>query len=214
MGEYAAAWGRGDPEAAFAFYGDDIMMHLPGRGSLAGTHRGRQAVIATIKGLLARTDGLPVEVEVLDRLVSEERVALVLREAATRGEELLELRRVNLYRVTDGKIRDRDLRGKPVRGRRVLRLRPATALSRRRRAAAQATISCPDPAGAAGVAERVEHAVGSRQTACPLILSRPSSVPRLAVPRGRSCHTGSPLLSTGPFERLLGRGLPGAPARL
>ncbi|HEU4807002.1 MAG TPA: nuclear transport factor 2 family protein [Homoserinimonas sp.] len=103
--EYAAAWGRGDPEAAFAFYGDDIVMHLPGRGSLAGTHRGRQAVIAAIKLLLARTDGLPVEVEVLDRLVSGEGVALVLREAATRGDELLELRRVNLYRVTDGKIR-------------------------------------------------------------------------------------------------------------
>ena len=98
--------GRGDPEAAFAFYGDDIVMHLPGRGSVAGTHRGRQAVIAAIKRLLARTDGLPVEVEVLDRLISEERVALVLREAATRGEELrLELRRVNLYRVRDGKIR-------------------------------------------------------------------------------------------------------------
>ena len=34
MREYAAAWGRGDPAAAFAFYGDDIVMHLPGRGSL------------------------------------------------------------------------------------------------------------------------------------------------------------------------------------
>ena len=105
MREYAAAWGRGDPEAAFAFYGDDIVMHLPGRGSLAGTHRGRQAVVAAIKRLLARTDGLPVEVEVLDRLVSEERVALVLRESAARGDELLQLRRVNVYRVTDGKIR-------------------------------------------------------------------------------------------------------------
>jgi ketosteroid isomerase-like protein len=106
MREYAASWGRGDPEAAFAFYGDDIVMHLPGRGSLAGTHRGRQAVISAIKGLLARTDGLPVEVEVLDRLVSQQRVALVLREVATRGEELLELGRVNLYRVADGKIRE------------------------------------------------------------------------------------------------------------
>jgi ketosteroid isomerase-like protein len=104
--EYAATWSRGDPEAAFAFYGDDIEMHLPGRGSLAGTHRGREAVIAAIRSLLARTDGLPVEVEVLDRLVSAERVALGLREAATRGEELLELRRVNLYRVADGKIRE------------------------------------------------------------------------------------------------------------
>ena len=105
MGEYAAAWGRGDPEAAFGFFGEDVVMHLPGRGSLAGTHRGRPAVIAAIQRLLARTDGLPVQVEVLDRLVSKERVALVLREAATRGEEVLELRRVNLYHVREGKIR-------------------------------------------------------------------------------------------------------------
>ena len=106
MREYAAAWGRGDPEAAFAFYDDDVVMHLPGRGSLAGTHRGRPAVIDAIKSLLARTDGLPVEVEVVDRLVSSERVGLVLREVATRGSELLELRRVNVYRVGDGKIRE------------------------------------------------------------------------------------------------------------
>lgn len=106
MREYAAAWGRGDPEAAFAFYADDVVMHLPGRGPLAGTHRGRAAVTAAITQLLARTDRLLVEVQVLDRLVSEERVALVLREVATRGDETLDLSRVNLYRVTDGKIRE------------------------------------------------------------------------------------------------------------
>jgi ketosteroid isomerase-like protein len=101
---YAAAWGRGDPEAAFEFYADDVVMRLPGRGSLAGTHTGRDAVIDAIRGLLDRTDGLPVEVEVIDRLTSPDRVALLLREAASRGSEHLELRRVNLYRVSAGKI--------------------------------------------------------------------------------------------------------------
>ena len=34
---------------------------------------------------------------------------MVLREVALRGDERLELRRVNVYRVVDGKIRDIDI---------------------------------------------------------------------------------------------------------
>jgi hypothetical protein len=84
-------------------------MRLPGRGSRAGTHEGRDAVITAIARLLARTDGLPAEVEVLDRMVSEERVALLLREAVSRGDERLELRRINTYRVRDDKIVEIDI---------------------------------------------------------------------------------------------------------
>jgi hypothetical protein len=41
MAEYAAAWEGGDPERAWSFYADDVVMRLPGRGALAGEHRGR-----------------------------------------------------------------------------------------------------------------------------------------------------------------------------
>jgi hypothetical protein len=101
---YAAAWAAGTPEAAWAFYADDVVMRLPGRGPLAGEHRGRPAVIAAISTLLARTDGTPVTVEVLDRLTSANRVALVLREVARRGGTELDLRRVNVYEVAAGEI--------------------------------------------------------------------------------------------------------------
>jgi ketosteroid isomerase-like protein len=106
---YAAAWSRGEPEAAWEFHADEVVMHLPGQGSLAGTHRGREAVIAAIRELLARTDGLPVEVEVIDRLTSPDRVAMLLREAASRDEDHLEFRRVNVYRVRDDKIVEIDI---------------------------------------------------------------------------------------------------------
>lgn len=109
MAAYAAAWEDGDPERAWGFYADDVVMHLPGRGSLAGDHRGRAAVVDAIQGLLARTDGLSVEVEVLDRLVSGDRIAMVLRESVHRGDASLELRRVNVYRVRSGKIVDIDV---------------------------------------------------------------------------------------------------------
>lgn len=108
MQEYVKAWGR-SPEEGFTFYSDDVVMHLPGRGSLAGDHRGMEAVIAAIQGLLARTDGIPVEIDVLDRLVSGDRVAMVIREAVSRGEEKLEMRRVNVYTVAGGKIANIDV---------------------------------------------------------------------------------------------------------
>ncbi len=101
---YAAAWARGDPEAAFDFYADDVVMHLPGRGSLAGSHKGREAVVGTIRALLARTDGLAAEVEPIDLLTSSDRVGLLVREVVVRGEDRLEIRRVNLYRVRDDHI--------------------------------------------------------------------------------------------------------------
>ena len=85
------------------------MSRPEGRGSLAGTHKGRSAVIGAIQALLARTSVLAPEVEVLDRLVSGDRVALVLREAVTCDRTRLELRRVNLYRVEDGKIAEIDV---------------------------------------------------------------------------------------------------------
>ena len=39
MAVYAAAWVVGHPERAWSFYADDVVLHLPGRGSL-GPSRG------------------------------------------------------------------------------------------------------------------------------------------------------------------------------
>ncbi len=101
---YGSAWERGDPEAAWAYYADDVVMRLAGRGSGAGAHEGRDAVIAAIRSLLDRTSTASAEVEVLDRLLSGDRVAMVLREAVVRDDERLELRRVNVYRVENDRI--------------------------------------------------------------------------------------------------------------
>ena len=101
---YAAAWQRGDPAAAWEFYADDVVMRLPGRGSLAGEHHGRDAVIAAIRQLLSRTSESTAQVEPLDQLVSDDQVAVVLAETVVRGDQRLRLERVNLYRVRDGRI--------------------------------------------------------------------------------------------------------------
>jgi uncharacterized protein (TIGR02246 family) len=109
MAAYGGAWEAGDPEAAWEFYADDVVMRLPGRGALAGEHRGRDAVIAAIRALLDRTATATVDVEVVDRLVSGNRVALVVREAVARGNERLQLRRVNLYRIEGDRIAEIDI---------------------------------------------------------------------------------------------------------
>jgi ketosteroid isomerase-like protein len=106
---YAAAWAAGDPERAWTFYADDVIMRLPGRSDLAGEHRGRASVIAAIQALLARTGDGTAEVQVLDRLSSADRVALVLREVVTRDTARLEIRRVNVYRVDRGRIAEIDI---------------------------------------------------------------------------------------------------------
>jgi hypothetical protein len=56
-----------------------------------------------------RTEDVGLQVEVLDRLVSGERVVLVLREQVTRGDEHLDIRRTNIYRVLDGRITEIDV---------------------------------------------------------------------------------------------------------
>jgi hypothetical protein len=104
MAAYAAAWERGDPEAAFRFYDEHVTMRVPGRGRLAGLHEGREAVIETIRAFLAQTSGNSATVDVLDRMVSPYRVGMFVRETVRRGEDTLELRRVNLYQVRDDKI--------------------------------------------------------------------------------------------------------------
>ncbi len=104
MAEYAAAWERGDPDAAFEWYADDVVMRRPGRSPDAGVHEGEPAVVAAINALLDRTADHSAEVEVLDRLVSPTRVALMVREVVVRGDDRLDLRRVNVYTVREDRI--------------------------------------------------------------------------------------------------------------
>jgi hypothetical protein len=104
LAQYSAAWERGEPDEAFAWYADDVQMHLPGRSAMAGPHRGKEAVVACIRALLARTTAARVDVEVIDQAVSRERVFLLLHERAQRGDEVLDLNRVNTYRVVGDRI--------------------------------------------------------------------------------------------------------------
>ena len=101
---YLDAARRGDWDTAFRFFADDIALHIPGRSEFAGEHRGKQVAIDYIRTARARSEGAEVELEVLDMLESEERVALLVRERFHRPEGIVEIGRANVYRVSGEQI--------------------------------------------------------------------------------------------------------------
>jgi ketosteroid isomerase-like protein len=103
MQRYVAAVRRFDRDAAFALFADDVVGHIPGRSTLAGERRGREAVMGYINAAVARAQG-NVEVEVIDALVGDDHFALLVRERlGVEGDEL-DVRRANLYRVRGDEI--------------------------------------------------------------------------------------------------------------
>ena len=99
---YAASWMASDLEAVLASYHDDIELHYMGDSPLAGTHRGRDAAFAALGLASVRTSRKLIEVE--DVLVGSSLGALLAVEDL--GEPARRVRRVLLYRVQDGKLRE------------------------------------------------------------------------------------------------------------
>ena len=106
MQSYIAAARSGDFSAAYRFYSEDIVGHVPGRSAFAGELRGRQAVIGYIEHAraLSRDADVDVELNVVDMLASDERVALIVREVFHRPTGDVEIQRSNVYRVRGGQI--------------------------------------------------------------------------------------------------------------
>ncbi len=103
MERYIDAMRRGDRAAAFAHYADDIVGHVPGRSALAGDLYGKDAVVGYIETAVAHAPG-GVELELVDMLASEERVALIVCERLHDGDRVLDMGRANVYRVEGDKI--------------------------------------------------------------------------------------------------------------
>jgi ketosteroid isomerase-like protein len=104
MQRYVAAARRGDFDAAFAMFAEDIVFRIPGRSSFSGEHRGREAAMAYINAARALSAEHEVQVEVVDALTSADRFALIVVERFHRGGEIVEIRRANVYRVRGDEI--------------------------------------------------------------------------------------------------------------
>jgi uncharacterized protein len=104
MTDYIARARSGDWETAFGYFADDLLIHIPGRSAHAGEHRGKHVAIAYLRDIRERYGEDGIEVELIDMLVGEERVALLVRERFRLDGETIEIRRANVYRVRQGKI--------------------------------------------------------------------------------------------------------------
>ena len=104
MTEYLGAARRGDWDTAFGFFADDIVMHVPGRSSFAGARLGKDAAVAYIQTVRSYYGEGEIELELLDLLASDDRVALLVRERFHGRGPSVEIRRANVYRVQDDRI--------------------------------------------------------------------------------------------------------------
>jgi uncharacterized protein len=99
MTEYLAAAKRDDWDTAFGYFAEDIVFHIPGRSALAGHRRGKDAAMAYIQTIRDHYRHGGIELELIDMLVSDERVALLVRERFLGDGSPIEIRRANVYRV-------------------------------------------------------------------------------------------------------------------
>ena len=99
---YCDAWLRGDTATLVGCYHDEIALHWHGRSALAGAHRGKRAALEALAAQSKRVRRTPLEVR--DLLASDEHAVALTRERFERDGRSVELERVLVYRVRDGKL--------------------------------------------------------------------------------------------------------------
>ena len=104
MTDYLAAAKRGDWDTAFGYFAQDIAIHIPGRSAFAGDLRGKHLAVGYIQAIRDHYRDGELQLELIDMLVSAERVALLVRERFLGVGEPVEFRRANVYRVRGDEI--------------------------------------------------------------------------------------------------------------
>jgi uncharacterized protein len=82
---------------------DDVVYHFPGRGPVAGTYRGREAVLGLF-GALGQLFDAPLEMRSHDVVASEAHVVDLATYTGTRGGEPFTWNAVRLYHVDADRI--------------------------------------------------------------------------------------------------------------
>lgn len=92
----------GDLETVLGSYHDEIVLHYMGESALAGIHRGRDEVFEALGQASFRTSRKLIEIE--DILVGDDFGALLAIEDL--GDPPRRVRRILLYRVEEGRLRE------------------------------------------------------------------------------------------------------------
>ena len=99
------AFARQEGLALRGLFADDAIWVVPGRGVMAGTYRGREAIFRFLVKLPKETDGTYGS-ELIDVLVSDERAAALYRARGERHGRTLELDQLLLFRIDGSLVRE------------------------------------------------------------------------------------------------------------
>jgi hypothetical protein len=97
------AFEKGDVEALFGFFADDVVAHLGGRSKLSGDFKGKQALMEQY-GKFVQSLGENPQFETHGIYGDDEHMVQLQKLRAQRGGEILETGVVNIAHVKDGKI--------------------------------------------------------------------------------------------------------------
>jgi ketosteroid isomerase-like protein len=99
------AFARKEGLALRGLFAEDAVWHVPGRGVMAGTYRGRDAIFRFLVALPKQTDGT-YRSELIDVLASDDRAAALYRARGERHGRMLELDQVLLFRIEGSRVRE------------------------------------------------------------------------------------------------------------
>jgi hypothetical protein len=101
---YSAALSAGQIAEVMPYYAEDLVLHIPGRSRHAGDYRGQGAVLEYYTRLFQDTEGRFESLGVDDILASDTHAVSLVRWRVSRGEQTIDIDRVVVYRIDDGKI--------------------------------------------------------------------------------------------------------------
>ena len=98
------AFARKEGLALRGLFAEDAVWSVPGRGAVAGTYEGREAIFRFLARLPKETEGTYAS-ELIDVLASDDRAAALYRARGARHGRTLELDQVLLFDLDHGLVR-------------------------------------------------------------------------------------------------------------
>ncbi len=95
------AFSKGDLDTVSKLFAPDIVWHVPGRSTIAGSYRGRDEVFGLF-GTLVQGTGGTFKVEIHDVLATDDHVAVLVTESGERDGRRLESNAVHVWHVENG----------------------------------------------------------------------------------------------------------------
>jgi len=97
------ALSKRDMEGFLSHHTDDVVVHFPGRGPMAGDYRAKDSVAQMFQKQMQILDS-PPEIENHDILANDDHAVILNKVRVSRGGKSLEQQQVVVMHVKDGKI--------------------------------------------------------------------------------------------------------------